>query len=75
MEALKEQFDRSDFCRGMLMRELLNMNAVRSNGLTALRSLIDHIAAHTRALNSFGVTAESFYSLLLPIIEEKLPES
>ena len=75
VEALKERFDRSDFCRETLMKELLNMNAVRSNDLKALRSLIDHIAAHTRALNSLGVTAESFSSLLLPIIKEKLPES
>ena len=75
VEALKERFDRSDFCREALMKELLNMPAVRSNDLKALRSLTDHIAAHTRALNSLGVTSESFSSLLLPIIKEKLPES
>ena len=73
VEALKERFDRD--CRETLMRELLNMPSVRSNDLKALRSLSDHITAHTRALNSLGVTSESFSTLLLPIVKEKLPES
>ena len=57
------------------MKDLLNMPAVRSNDLNALRALIDHISAHTRVLNSLGVTSDSFLTPLLPIIKEKLPES
>ena len=75
VEALKERFERDDVCRETLMKELLNMPSVRSNDLKALRSLTDHITAHTRALNSLGVSSDSFSSLLLPIVKEKLPES
>ena len=57
------------------MKELLNLPSVRTNDLKALRSLIDHLSAHTRALNSLGVSTDSFSSLLLPVVKEKLPES
>ena len=75
VETLKARFERDDVCREALMRELLNMPDVRSNGLKALRALTDHISAHTRALNSLGVSSDSFSTWLLPIVKEKLPES
>ena len=71
---LKERFEQKDVCRERLMKELMNMQSVRSNDLNAMRSLIDHLTAHTRALNSLGVATESFSSLLLPIVKEKVPE-
>ena len=73
--ALKERFEQDDVRRETLMKELLNLPTVRSNDLNALRSLIDHMSAHTRALNSLGVSTESFSSLLLPVVKEKLPEN
>ena len=56
------------------MKELLNMPSVRHNDLKGMRSLIDHLTAHTRALNTLGVSTDSFSSLLLPVVKDKLPE-
>ena len=71
---LKERFELKDVCRERLMKDLMNLQSVRSNDLQAMRSLIDHLTAHTRALNSLGVATESFSSLLLPIVKDKIPE-
>ena len=72
--ALKERFQQDDVRRETLMKELLNLPSVRHNDLKAVRSLIDHLSAHTRALRTLGVSSESFASLLLPVAKEKLPE-
>ena len=72
--ALKERFQQDDLRREALMRELLALPPVRHGDLKSIRSLIDHLSAHTRALNTLGVSSESFSSLLLPVVKEKLPE-
>ena len=53
---------------------MLNMPSVRQNDLKAMRSLIDHLATHTRALSTLGITADSFSSLMLPVVKDKIPE-
>ena len=72
--ALKERFQQDDVRRETLMKELLNLPSIRHNDLKAVRSLIDHLSAHTRALSTLGVSSESFSSLLLPVAKEKLLE-
>ena len=74
VEALKERFEQDDVRRETLMKELLNMPSVRHNDLKGMRSLIDHLTAHTRALNTLGVYTDSFSSLLLPVVKDKMPE-
>ena len=74
VEILKDRFDLPDVRKETLLRELLNMPSVRHNDLKAMRSLIDHLSAHTRALSTLGVTTDSFSSLLLPVAKEKIPE-
>ena len=74
VEILKDRFDLPDVRKETLLRELLSMPSVRHNDLKAMRSLIDHLSAHTRALSSLGVTTDSFSSLLLPVAKEKIPE-
>ena len=74
VEILKDRFDLPDVRKETLLKELLNMPSVRHNDLKAMRSLIDHLSAHTRALSSLGVTADSFSSQLLPIAKEKIPD-
>ena len=74
VEALRERFELDDVRRETLLKNLLNMPSVRHNDLKAMRSLIDHLSAHTRALGTLGVTTESLSSLLLPIAKEKIPE-
>ena len=74
VEALRERFELDDVRRETLLKDLLNMPSVRHNDLKAMRSLIHHLSAHTRALGTLGVTTESLSSLLLPIAKEKIPE-
>ena len=73
--ALRKRFELDDVRRETLMREMLNMPSVRSNDLKGMRSLIDHLSAHSRALGTLGVPTESFSSLLLPIVKDKIPEN
>ena len=74
VEILKDRFDLPDVRKETLLRELLSMPSVRHNDIKAMRSLIDHLSAHTRALSSLGVTTDSFSSLLLTVAKEKIPE-
>ncbi|KAF0288496.1 Importin subunit alpha-5 [Amphibalanus amphitrite] len=39
-----------------------------------MRSFIDHLSAHTRALSTLGVSSESLSSLLLPMVKGNIPE-
>ena len=71
---LKERFDLNDVRREQLLKDLLNMPPVRHNDLKAIRSFIDHLAAHTRALSTLDVSTQSLSTLLLPVAKEKLPE-
>ena len=72
--ALKERFEQDEVRREALMRELLALPPVRHSDLRSIRSLIDHLSAHTRALSTLGVSSESFSSLLLPVVKDKIPE-
>ena len=74
VEVLKERFDLEDVRKETLLKELLNMPSVRHGDLMGMWSLIDHLSAHTRALRTLGVVPESFSSLLLPVVKEKIPE-
>lgn len=71
---LKDRFERDEERKEALMKELLNMPAVRGGDLKGMRSLIDHLSSHTRALETLGVPSSSFSSLLLPIVKNKIPE-
>ncbi|KAF0305745.1 hypothetical protein FJT64_002498 [Amphibalanus amphitrite] len=52
----------------------MNMSSVRHGDLKAMRSFIDHLSAHTRALSTLGVSSESLSSLLLPMVKGNIPE-
>ncbi|KAF0300282.1 Importin subunit alpha-1 [Amphibalanus amphitrite] len=76
IDILKRRFQRDDIERETLMKCLLDAPAVHNgNDLSAMRSLVDHLSAHTRALATLGVNPESSSIVLLPVMKEKLPES
>ena len=75
VEALKERFDLDDLRRETMLKDLLNMPSVRPNDLKGMRNLIDHLSSHTRALSTLGVSSDSFSSLMLPVVKDKIPES
>ena len=56
------------------MDQLLNVTAVKSaNDLSALRRLFDQVETHVRGLKSLGVAADTYGSLLLSVLFNKLP--
>ncbi|KAF0294386.1 hypothetical protein FJT64_007944 [Amphibalanus amphitrite] len=74
VSALKARFDLENVRRETLLKELMNMSSVRHGDLKAMRSFIDHLSAHTRALSTLGVSSESLSSLLLPMVKGNIPE-
>ena len=75
ISALKDRFERDEERKETLMKDLLNMPVVRSGDLKGMRSLIDHLSSHTRALETLGVPSSSFSSLLLPIVKTKFQKT
>lgn len=56
------------------MDTLLNVEAVTSpHNLKGLRQLYDNVESHVRSLNTLGVAAESYGSLLASVLMNKLP--
>ncbi|XP_043242644.1 uncharacterized protein LOC122392142 [Amphibalanus amphitrite] len=75
IDILKRRFQRDDIERETLMKRLLDAPAVHNgNDLSAMRNLVDHLSAHTRALATLGVNPDSCSILLLPVMKEKLPQ-
>ena len=57
------------------MIELLGLDAVSSpHNLPVLRRLHDQVELHVHGLKSLGVTADSYGSLLLPVLMKRLPQ-
>ena len=76
IEILQKRFQRDDIEKEALMKQLLGAPTINNaSDLKAMRGLVDHLSAHTRALVTLGVTPDSFSSLLLPVMKDKLPES
>ena len=55
------------------MEKLFNVRPVNSGDVRALRSFYDYVMVQIRSLEGAGVGRESFNSLLLPLLLNKLP--
>ena len=76
VDVLIRRYARDDVRRDMLLKQLLELPGVSKNdNLTAMHSLIDQLTARVRGLEALGVTSDSFSSILLPVVKEKLPEA
>ena len=76
VDILQKRFQREDVERENHMKQILDTPTVHSGSdLKGMRSLVDHLSAHTRALLLLGVTTDSFSCLLLPVMKDKIPES
>ena len=76
VDILRERFEQNDVRRDNLMKKLLNLPPVSNgNDIKSLRSMVDHLAAHTRALSTLGVSSDSFSVMLLPMVVAKIPET
>ena len=55
--------------------ESLSKTAPPTNEITSLRSFFDTCEANIRGLEALGVTTDTYGSLLIPILLEKLPQT
>ena len=76
VDVLTRRYARDDVRRDMLLKQLLELPGVsKHDDLNALHRLIDQLTARVRGLEALGVTSDSFSSILLPVVKEKLPEA
>ena len=72
---LHRRFGDTDQIVSKHMEALLTLEAVTSqNNLKALRHLHDQVESQVRGLRALGIPAESYGSLLSPVILSKLPQ-
>ena len=70
---LKERFGKPQRVITSHMDELLKIPSCNKDNLSSLRYVYDKISIHVRGLESLGVSADQYGSLLIPIIMDKLP--
>ena len=76
LDVLTKRYARDDVRRDRLLHQLLELPAVSDpHDLKALHRFVDTLTARVRGLESLGVSSDSFCSLLLPVLKEKLPEA
>lgn len=76
VDLLTSRFARDDVRKELLMKQLLDLPAVsRHDDLKGMHLLIDQLNARVRGLKALGVTHDSFSSILLPVLRNKLPEA
>ena len=73
VELLKKRFDKKSAVQRAHVNELIQLSPVFKERDT--RNLYDSCEAHNRALKALGVSEESYSSIVVPVIVEKLPES
>lgn len=75
VELLKDRFANTHIVVSSHMDALLKLNAVVDvSDLCKIRCLYDKIETHVRSLQNLGISSESYGSLLIPVIVNKLPE-
>ena len=73
IEILKNRFGRTQQVIAAHMDQILQISACSENRTGQLRYVFDQISVHVRGLDSLGVSADQYGSLLIPIIMSKLP--
>ena len=75
-ELLKQRYGRSNVIQKTHIKELLKIAPVFSDrDPSRLRALYDAVETHHRGLQALGVPQESYSSIVIPAIIDKIPES
>ena len=75
VDLLKKRFEKKTEVQRAHTNELIYLPAVyRERDTRRLRKLYDSCEAHNRALQALGVSEESYSTIVVPTIMEKLPE-
>ena len=70
---LQDRFGKTQQVIAAHMDQILQISACSENRTGQLRYVFDQISVHVRGLDSLGVSADQYGSLLIPIIMSKLP--
>ena len=73
IKSLKERFGNKQQIISSHMQALLKLQGLRNEKVSQLRLIFDQINAHVQGLETLGVTAERYGSLLIPIIMSRMP--
>ena len=75
IDLLKKRFEKESAIQRTHVNDLIHLPAVfRERDTQRLRKLYDSCEAHNRALKSLGVNEESYSTIVVPAILEKMPE-
>ena len=72
-EILKQRYGRPQQVIAAHMDELLKIPSCIGEKSSQLRYVYDKVSIHVRGLESLGVTAEQYGSMLIPVVMSKLP--
>ena len=76
VEIVRNRFDQPNVRRDNLVKQMVNLRPVcDENDIRSMRCFADILVANYRMLSILGVSSDSFTSMLLPVIIEKVPES
>ena len=73
VDLLKKRFGSKNRILKAHVREMLLIEPIKSTKNGALRTLVDKILVHVRALNSLGLDPETYGAFLMQIILSRLP--
>ena len=74
VDLLKERFGQPQLIIAAHMDELLKLPSLSSNcRVREIRSTLDRLNIHVRGLDTLGVSAQQYGSLLTPVVMSKLP--
>ena len=74
IKILEERFGKRQQIVSAHMDELLKIPSCTNDKVNLLRLVYDKISVHTRGLAALGISADSYGSLLIPVIMSKLPK-
>ena len=76
VDILKSRFAKPSVIQRAHINEMINLPAVfNEKNVTRLRTLQDQIEIHYRGLEAIGVDRNSYSSIVVPILMEKVPEA
>lgn len=73
VECLKSRYGKEEVQRNRLMTKLADMKSLEQSNKT-MRDAVDELCTTVRALEVQGVTTEQYGTLLMPLVEPKLPK-
>ena len=76
VEILKKRFAKPSLIKRAHINDLMNLNPVfNDRNIGRLRHLLDDIETHFRGLEALGVDKETYSSIVVPVLMDKLPEN